>query len=748
MTELNIQLPQTPNNEWKDAQYPFDGMWMPHVDSALIGARNFATLKNLRYNDKSVEGINGYTQVNSTTKLSATYSNYDYLRNGYQLRSDHTIKTYNLVHAQHSSSGQGRVFVNTGDIGTASDFAALDLDVNGNPYYQDSAVSLIGRFSSAPQNSAAYCNSKESMIFSGYEHRIAAVYQAMDIAGGGVVDVSEKMNSSATGSTIKIMANLVSDGDMEDDPDTNHNIVGTATLTNDTTTVKNGTQSLKVTAAAADDGVITDSITISASTVYRISAWVYPDDDTKVTFTVVDDVGSIYDSSHTCTQDAWNFITFEVTTNVAATTLTIQMDSGVTAAGDWYIDDLVMVENGYYPELLIMTTRPAQAFKYYVSGANSTASTMSQKYWDGDSFEATTIVNGGSDGTRPSTITLAQTGSNSFDHTNSLVKFRHFEELYLFAYKVTISAGSATLYHITADYGFQPVQNVWDGVYRQPIQFQVYDVDHYEDFTLHVNQSSDINTPVGGVLDGLTTTDHVIVMFEEQVAGMRWRMLGDLVNTNAITLTFKYWDGFDWATLTVTDGTKNGAGTIPINQTGLMSWTPPADEVKQTLFNSVGYTIKIEFSAALTGAKGDPEEVVVDIVSGIPALSDAIKPFDFSCLYKNRLMLGSFSDGAEGNRMDYCVSNAPDVWNGSQSSMDGTQSLYFGGVEKITCATQIYNRFGASVFSMLLVLKDTEVYLMVGDTPTDFVIYPVSHTTGCPAPLTEMWQFGYQIAAQ
>jgi hypothetical protein len=109
-------------------------------------------------------------------------------------------------------------------------------------------------------------------------------------------------------------------------------------------------------------------------------------------------------------------------------------------------------------------------------------------------------------------------------------------------------------------------------------------------------------------------------------------------------------------------------------------------------------------------------------------------------------MLGSFSDGAEGNRMDYCVSNAPDVWNGSQSSMDGVQSLYFGGVEQITCATQLYNRFGASVFSMLLVLKDTEVYLMVGDTPSTFIVYPVSQTTGCPAPNTlAVAEVGFEV---
>jgi hypothetical protein len=99
-------------------------------------------------------------------------------------------------------------------------------------------------------------------------------------------------------------------------------------------------------------------------------------------------------------------------------------------------------------------------------------------------------------------------------------------------------------------------------------------------------------------------------------------------------------------------------------------------------------------------------------------------------------MLGSFSEGNEGNRMDYCLTDAPDVWNGAQSSEYGFQSLRYGGQDKLTAATQLYNRFGASVFSMLLVFKSTEVYLTVGDTPSTFEIYPVSQTIGCPAPLT------------
>ena len=99
-------------------------------------------------------------------------------------------------------------------------------------------------------------------------------------------------------------------------------------------------------------------------------------------------------------------------------------------------------------------------------------------------------------------------------------------------------------------------------------------------------------------------------------------------------------------------------------------------------------------------------------------------------------MLGGYSKGDEGNRMDFSVYNAPDAWNGWDASSDGWQSLYFGGVDPIIAATQLYNRFGANVFAMLLVLKKTETYLLVGDTPADFTIYPVLNKDKVVSQLT------------
>ncbi|MHC4413555.1 MAG: hypothetical protein ACYSW6_11415 [Planctomycetota bacterium] len=79
--------------------------------------------------------------------------------------------------------------------------------------------------------------------------------------------------------------------------------------------------------------------------------------------------------------------------------------------------------------------------------------------------------------------------------------------------------------------------------------------------------------------------------------------------------------------------------------------------------------------------------------------------------------------------------------------MDGVQSLYFGGSEALTAGIQLYNRFGSNIFATWVALKDTETYLLTGDGPEDFKIYPISYNVGCPAPLTlATAEVGFEMA--
>lgn len=590
MPEISPEIADTPDVQWSDIQFNFDGKWMPDIDPALVGPDNYAAIENVRYRDSGLSGVNGYTKIN-TTALT-TYTD---IRNGAQLRSSNTQKTYTLVHAANPSGDQGRVYVNRTDIGSQGDFDTTHkFDVNGNAYYADSETGLTGRFSSAPQGNLAYANSKESMIFGGDESQVAAAFIVQDASGTNPVDVTDDVNNSL--------------------------------------------QSSFATMQTAD-----------------------------------------------------------------------------------------------YDYMLVFTTRPIQGLKFYlVSG--STPGTVAVNYWDGNSWTATANATDNTTG-------FTSTGTYVFDHTDSVVQPLHFEELFLYAYQVVLSGagGDADIYRITVDTAFQTVKDIWDGVYRQPIQLQKLDGTTYADYTLQVNVASSLDAPVGADIAGLTTGEHIILMFEEQVSAARITMLGNLVNSAAAsTLKVSYWNGSGYTALTsgthnYVDGTTDG--TKPFSQTGLVSWVPPSDEKPKTLFSSFGYAYKLEVvTANVSGTKND-KTVFIDLVSGVPS-QKIVKPFDFTAEYQNRLMLCSYSAGNEANRIDYSVTNAPDVFNGTDSSDDGRASLYFGGEEGITAARSLYNRFGSNILSMFLVLKDAETYLLVGSDPSNFTIYPVSKSIGCPAPLT------------
>lgn len=578
-----------------DAQFKFDGAWLPSYDPAKIGADNFRTLRNLRYIEGGLEGVLGYTEINTTN-----ISTYTDIRNGFQLRSDRTQKTYVLVHAV-DSSGNGRVYENRTAIPDQGDF-------EGTHQWADASANLSGRFSEAPGNNVAYCNEEESCIWAGLEMRCAGFFTIDDSAGSNPEEYTNQVNN-----TLQTSAEIVDLG-------------------------------------------------------------------TNQTF---------------CN---------------------------------------------------IFSTRPLKGVKVYIKTANGDAAVLAVKHWTGTSFDAVSNL---SDGTDVGGASMAQTGWVTFDSTVSTAVPYHFEGLYLYCYQFELPAGSCEIYHIAVDAPFQEMIDIWDGVYRQMIQCQNYDATNYADYTLHVNESSTLDIPVGCVLDGFLNTDHLILMSEERLSAFKVTMLGGLVNTNASVLTVKYWDGDSWVSVDgLVDGTDNGGVTF--GQSGVISWSPPAitAEKKHTLFGTPGYAYRLTVTAALSGTKGGAEEVLADLIYGIPA-QQTIRPFKFSGMFKGRLMLGGYTAGKEGNRMDYGLKDGAEVFNGYQSSMDGIQSLYYGGIGEINAAIPLYNRFGSRVFSIYLVFKDNETFLLNGNSPEDYEIFPVSSKIGCPAPLTlDTAEIGFEMSEE
>lgn len=275
----------------------------------------------------------------------------------------------------------------------------------------------------------------------------------------------------------------------------------------------------------------------------------------------------------------------------------------------------------------------------------------------------------------------------------------------------------------------------------------------YKDYTLEVQEPSFADYPIGAVIDALDEFNTILVGFEERMSTILFGMVADLVNTNSVKMKIQWWDGEQYNTPAgISDSTYGLPGTEGVNKsfnrTGMLSWNPPEgkDEFKQTLFGKSLYYYEISVDDALTGTVGGAAEVVIDTIMGIPA-QKVVNPVKFTVPFKNRLMLCGYTEGKEGNRVDYSVTNAPDVHNGEESSMGGIQSLYFGGIDDLTCAVSLYNRFGSNIVSSLLMLKNSEVSLLTGDGPDNYRIYPISLNIGCGAFLTLLTaEVGYTYA--
>ena len=696
MPEVNIKLPEVPDNPWKDTQFAFNGRWIPDVDGALIGPNNYQTLQNLRYTDSGLEGVAGYTKIN----VDPPATNQTLMNSGYQLRSSHTQSSYILVHTSHTTSGAGRIYNHL----SVPDAAGTDFDdagyfnySNGDAFFQDASANLTGRFSDAPQGNIAYCNSEESMIYSGNENRIAA---AFTYGGTDLTHATYKWTAAAAGANWWY-CELAAGGD----PGFTNGI------------------GLRYDDGSGRDGLIDGVV---GSTTNR--SWWFGDGagDTLGFETFYIRIDGVIDPNSLTATDkirgSWETEIVDVSQRLNNRLSTTNEIVNVDVTGD----------NTH--GVLVVTTRPINGLSIKVTAnVNTVISDTKIKTWNGTRWIYTHGV--ASDKTSDASISLKQDGFIRLD-SYSVSKLRHIEELYLYAYAVDLSDGEVDLYNTTASMMFAPVRDVWDGVYRQPIQFQVYKnaTATYEDYTLQVNESSDINAPIGAKLAGSVAADKFYIMFEDQAAAIRFTMLGGYVNeTAACVLSVKYWNGTGYTALTIKDGTGD---TSTFSKSGLVEWTPPTDEIPRTLFGSFGYVYEFSHTGTFAGPTvGGVEQLWVDVCTGVPEQFD-VRPFDFPVIYGTRLMLGGFTKGDEGNRMDYSVANAPDAFNGFDSSDNGKQSLYFGGVQSIVGATQIYNRFGSSIYSMLLVLKKNETYILVGSTPEDFIIYDVANTIGCVAPQT------------
>ena len=383
----------------------------------------------------------------------------------------------------------------------------------------------------------------------------------------------------------------------------------------------------------------------------------------------------------------------------------------------------------------IGSTRPLQGFKTYVQTANTSTSTMSVYYWDDSQWLLTSSL---SDGTASGGKSLARTGSVTFTSTESTAKEKYIEGVIIYWYKVVISDVSAntSISYATVNAPFQDIKNTWAGYYSTPVSCKKYDGTTYQDYTIEVNDS---NTSTVAILDSLGTSHYLLLGFVDPQQGFDVSFVGDKANSNAAALTVYCHNGTTWTDagkFTSWDGTAEG--DVSASKTGVIVFAglDRGIEFSQTI-NGEGpyYFYKLQWSAALDG------EVEIYYVAGIPNPDD-ILPYDFAFSFQNRVLL--CSEDGDGSLVRVSGENAPDVYNGSDSTI-----LSFGSQDDLTAGISVFNRFGSSIYNFAVLTKKTETWLLNGYAVSgdgQFRKYQISDNLGCPAPLTMVaCEVGYSI---
>jgi hypothetical protein len=161
-------------------QYSFEGEWIPSIDPLKIGDVNFATMENLRYSDAGIEGVLGYSKINSATIMDPSFFKG---RAGIFLPNPYSGQSRVLVQAKNTGLSAGVILENKTAIPSTGSFETTDV-------YTEAANAAQGRFGPGPISHAVYMNGKETCIFGGNEARVRN-FKSYDPAGTFRYDYTE-----------------------------------------------------------------------------------------------------------------------------------------------------------------------------------------------------------------------------------------------------------------------------------------------------------------------------------------------------------------------------------------------------------------------------------------------------------------------------------------------------------------------------------------------------------------------------
>jgi hypothetical protein len=399
-----------------------------------------------------------------------------------------------------------------------------------------------------------------------------------------------------------------------------------------------------------------------------------------------------------------------------------------TEANNTKTDSLnVFTLGGSYKTLLLGAPRPAKGATFTLTTVNATANTLEVKESTAGVWTTISVT---SDGTRAGgTTSFAQNGTISWASTVASTKPKYIEGYYLYWYQFTITDGSAVISNITLDLPFQPIIDMWDGIYRDIARFYIYTTsqadksinvfrdDYYEDSSYTFADISSLGA----------TTQYLECGFVDKQTGIYFAIPSGFENSSAAVMSVDYWDGDAYTTVgDVSDGTITG--TASFAKSGVVSWnnTSLASEQRKQYANAAPlYYYRVKFDGALDAS------VRLNYVGGVTA-SKTISHYKFPIFAQGRVLLcGDMSE--QKNRAVCSAKFMPQVYN-SLDSVD----IYFGEEGELTCGTELFSQFGSSLYAIILMFKDNETWIVAGQDIDQWEsnTFLLSSAIGCPAPLT------------
>ena len=343
---------------------------------------------------------------------------------------------------------------------------------------------------------------------------------------------------------------------------------------------------------------------------------------------------------------------------------------------------------------------------------NTAASVMTVNYWSGSAW---TAVSGYSDGTILDTgKTLSQSGTYSFTEATTTAKL--IDGDYGFWWQITVDgvlSATVDVVAIRVVYNMQLLQNLWDGGYFSPAGFKTTTDTSvtFKDWTQEVTDGALSTVALLGAMT--VTTGAAYVQSAKKFRGLRVTMSTTNINTNAVTMTAKYWDGDSWESLTIVDGTSANSKTLA--QSGDITFTWPANVRRRLAVDELmpTYQIQLLFGAALSANVDVAEVELLEYV-------EPLRPHALCTFHKNRLWLINRADTP--NFLYYSAEFGPEVFNGADSGYIGIPSGH-----PIVAIERFFNE--------LAIFTPDEIYLLEGSSPTTFGLLKINTGgVGCVAP--------------